>query len=93
MKYRGQPNWPPVWVRLGRATGGAPKTLSGEIGRLKDVRYYTDRPGKIYITIDHHGIYVGCLLFDNYSFCEKMFEHLRRCYGIAISQVGSSELP
>jgi hypothetical protein len=87
-------NWPPAWVRLGRLKGKAPKTLTGEIGVLKEVRYYEDRPGRVYLTVDHNGTaYVGCLLLDDQSFCKHAFEHLRRCYGMAIEAVGSSELP
>jgi hypothetical protein len=32
-------------------------------------------------------------LFDNHWFCKRAFEHLRHCYGMVISQVGSSDLP
>jgi hypothetical protein len=67
--------------------------LKGEVGILKQVRYYLDRRGRIYLTVDNHGIvYVGCLVFDNHGFCEKVFEHLRRCYGMSIDKIGSSEI-
>ena len=47
-------NWPPAWVRLGRAHARAAKTITGEIGVLKVVRCYEDRPGRIYLTVDHY---------------------------------------
>lgn len=66
----------------------------GETGILKQVRYYLDRPGKIYLTMDNRGVvYVGYLLFDDQVFCKHAFEHLRRCYGMAIDTIGGSELP
>jgi hypothetical protein len=87
-------SWPPAWVRLGTVKGKAPKTLTGEIGILKEVRCYPDRRGRIYLTIDKDGaVYVGCLLLDNEVFCETLADHLRRCYGMSIEAVGSSELP
>ncbi len=46
-------NWPPAWVRLGRAHTRAAKTIAGEIGVLKEVRCYEDRPSRIYLTVDH----------------------------------------
>ena len=86
-------NWPPAWVRLGRAHARAAKTITGEIGVLKEVRCYEDRPGRIYLTVDHdRTAYVGCLLFDDQRLCKHAFEHLRRCYGMAIQAVGTSEL-
>jgi hypothetical protein len=93
MIFRRLRNWPPTWVRLGSVKGNAPKTLSGEVGILKQVRSYPDRRGRIYLTIDHDGaVYVGCLLFDNEDFCEEMAEHLRQCCSMSIEAVGSSEI-
>jgi hypothetical protein len=92
--FRDLSSWPLAWVRLGSARAKAAKKLTGEIGILKEVRYYTHRRGRIYLTTDYAGtLYVGCLVFDNHSFCEKAFEHLRRCYGMNIEAIGSSELP
>ena len=87
-------NWLPAWVRLGRAHARAAKTITGEIGVLKEVRCYEDRPGRVYLTVDHSGTaYVACVLLDDQRFCKHAFEHLRRCYGMTIEAVGSSELP
>lgn len=81
IRLRDACNWPPVWVRLGRANAKAPKTLTGEMGILKEVRYHADRRGRIYLTVDNGGaLYVGCLVFKNDGFCEKVFEHLRRWF-------------
>jgi hypothetical protein len=93
IRLRDACNWPPSWVRLGRVKGNAPKTHTGEIGILKEARYYPDCLGRIYLTIDNDGVaYVGCLSLDDEGFCETAFQHLRRCYGMAISEVGSSEI-
>ena len=92
-RFRDLRNWPPVWLRLGYVNAKAAKTLSGEIGILKQVRCYEDRPGKIYLTVVYHGTtYVGCLLFDDQRFSKHAFEHLRHCYGRAINEIGSSEI-
>jgi len=86
--------WPPTWVRLGRMDGNGLKIFRGEIGVLKDVRRHPDRPVRIYLTVDHGGAdYVACVPFKNPGLCDMAFEHLRRCYGMIISDVGSSELP
>jgi hypothetical protein len=77
-KFRDLGSWRPAWVRLGGVHQKAPKTLTGEVGSLKQVRYYPDRPGRIYLTIVHQdAVYVGCLLLDDEGFCEKAFQHLR----------------
>jgi hypothetical protein len=92
--FRDLQNWPPLWVRLGRVGAAKPKTLRAEVGCLHRVRCYRDRPGRLYLTIDHDAtIYVGCLLFDDHSFCERAFEHLRHCCGMEIETVGASNLP
>jgi hypothetical protein len=93
MTFRDLRNWPPAWVRLGTVQGKAPKIVAGEIGTLKEVRYYTDRRGRIYLTIDHDGgAYVGCVLFDALVFCEKVAEHLQRCCSMSINAIGSSDI-
>jgi hypothetical protein len=76
-----------------RARPNAPKTLTGEFGILKEVRCYEGRPGKIYLTVAYHSTtYVGFLFFDDQRFWKKSFEHLRRCYGMAINEIASSEI-
>jgi hypothetical protein len=93
MRFGGLGNWPPVWVRLGRANAIRAKSLRAEIGNLQEVRRYENRPGKLYLTINYRGAgYVGCLIFDDHSFCERAFEHLRRCCGMEIETVGDLEL-
>ena len=87
-------NWPLAWVRLGRAHARAAKTITGEIGVLKEARRYEDRRGRIDLKVDHDpNAYLVCLLFHDQRFCKHAFEHLRRCYGMAIQAVGTSELP
>jgi hypothetical protein len=92
-KIRGLCNWPPMWIRLDKLPSTTEKAFVGEAGILKEVRHYRDRSGRLYLTMIHdHKTYVACLNFENQA-CEKAFEHLQRCYGMTISQVGSSELP
>ena len=55
VKFRDLCNWPPALVRLGRVNGNRSKTTRGEMGILKDVRCHRDRPGRIYLTVEHDG--------------------------------------
>ena len=86
-------SWPPIWVRRGTGRKIGPKTIKGEIGTLKEVRYYSERCGRIYLTIEHDGaIYVGCVFIEKDAICRQVLEHLRHCLRMSISAIGDSEL-
>lgn len=88
--YRGYPMWPPIWV--GISTRG--KSPPGEIGRLKQVRSYPDKPRRIFLTMENDGAqYTGCLLFDDQVYCERIAELLRGCYDMLIKAVGDLDIP
>jgi hypothetical protein len=86
-------SWPPIWVP---ATSGAQskRNLLGEVGLLKDVRYYASRRGRLFLYVEHEGDhYVGCLMFDDPLFCVGLCERLERLRGISIEAIGGLELP
>ncbi len=93
MSFREHRSWPPVWTPYGGFCEKHRQVLQGEIGVLKEVRYYSDRRGRIYLTIGYENSnYVGCLMFDDEIFCEQTAEHLQRLRGMPIEEIGSSEI-
>jgi hypothetical protein len=92
MSYRGHAMWPPIWVYgLGAKTEKQPR---GEVGLLKEVRYYATKPGRLFLTIDHEGEeYTGCLLLDDDQFCAKLAELLKNHYGARLDDIGSLDIP
>jgi hypothetical protein len=45
------------------------------------------------LTIEHnHAEFIGCLVFDDVSFCELLEKHLRDYYGMPVETIGGSEL-
>ena len=83
--------WPPIWVGIGGTTGHHPQ---GEIGRLKEVRYYETKHCRLFLTMDDGGgLYTGCLLFDDNASCQRVACVLRGCYGMLIRDIGGLDLP
>lgn len=88
--YRGYSMWPPIWVGIS-VRGQSPP---GEAGHLREVRAYPDKPRRIFLTMEHAGAhYVGCLLFDEQIYCERVAEVLRRCCGMLIKEIGDLDIP
>jgi hypothetical protein len=91
MRLRDFCHWPPPWVRIGTVPCTAPKVVTGEIGVLRAVRYYPERRGRIYLTVDYDdAAYVGCVMIHNEAFGEEMFQHLRRCCSMSLDDIGNS---
>lgn len=88
MIYHGIPNWPPVWTRR-----GGDGSVKGEIGVLKYV-YGNDRvSNKCFLVIEHENTtYVGCLIFNDHSFCAELSKLLRDQVGRPIQDIGSLDL-
>jgi len=94
MSFRNWRNWPPIWIGLSDVGTKQRKILQGEIGILKEVRYYTTRGNRIFLVTEHEGAqYIGCLLFDNGTMCERLAEHLRGYCGRPIEAAGASQFP
>jgi hypothetical protein len=91
MSYNGLPNWPPAWTWIGGAEDKHPK---GEVGVLLDVRVSTiKQPARCFLTIEHdHAQYVGCLLFDDRSFCYQIGTLLQHQFGSTLEFIGSLNL-
>ena len=90
MSYQGQSVCPPVWDGVG--TGGRLRP-HGEVGHLREVRYYRTKPGRIFLTIELEGAqYTGCLLFDDADFCASVCELLKNNCGMFIEAIGSLDL-
>jgi hypothetical protein len=60
MSLRGCHGWPPHWIRIDELGDKKRNAPEGEVGFLKEVRYSTTPPGRIFLMIDHEGEnYVG----------------------------------
>ena len=65
----------------------------GEIGRLKETRHYPTRCARVFLIIEHEGTeYIGCLMFDDVIFCEKVANRLPAFQGLPLEIIGSSEI-
>jgi hypothetical protein len=83
--------WPPIWIGLGATKGKSPQ---GEVGRLKEVRCYANKPRRVFLVIDHDGEqYTGCLLFDDTFFSEQMCNFLKGYYGMLTNALGDLDVP
>jgi hypothetical protein len=90
MSYRGIRNWPPVWTWLNGKNDEHPQ---GEIGTLIDVRRDFGDSGKLFLVIQYSGNeYMGCLLFDNVSFCRQIHDLLTNYHHHPLSEVGDLDI-
>jgi len=89
--YRRVPTWPPVWTLSRR--GEPPEVLHGEIGVLQRAFANPQIPNKCYLVIQHaNRKYVGCVIFDNRSFCREMTEFLKLQVGCTVEQIGDLDV-
>jgi len=91
MSYRTLANWPPVWIWRG---GDNKQEVRGEIGVLIDVIPSIVPPSnRIFLVIEHEDSqYMGCLLFDDPSFCRDVFRLLQAHLGLSIRDIGGLDL-
>src|SRR5437867_11488613 len=91
MSYKHLPNWSPAWYWLGGENNKHPK---GEIGMLKDMQQSNVPPvDRCFLTIDYKGDqYMGCLLFDDISFCRLVFKLLQAHCGESVRDIGELDL-
>lgn len=93
ISFDGRLSWPPIWIRLG-ATSRAPRVIRGEVGLLKTIRHYPDRPGRIYLTVEYRGkSYIGCLFLNDEIFWRQMIRLLKAAYGMSLRDIGGLEIP
>ena len=89
LKYKGFRSWPPVWVDVDT---GAWKTITGEIGVLREVRLRDSNPCRLFLTIMHDGVsFLGVLFFDNEPACRPVYEFLKAQIGRSIEEIGEME--
>jgi len=99
MSYKGQRNWPPAWMWIGK---GRNKYPHGEVGILKSVKICIADPkdpgsivpyNRVYLTMDYLGArYMGCVLFDDAAICRQIGELLSRQRGRRMHSIGGLDL-
>src|SRR5262245_48188154 len=90
MSYRGVSNWPPAWV----GTNERHEPLRGERGILEDVvPSQTENASRFFLVIEDEGSkYVGCLLFQDLSFCRQIYKLMIAHRGDTIARIGDIDL-
>ena len=88
--YRGFSLWPPRWIS--QATSAS--TPVGEVGVLRDVRWYPDTPIRVFLTMEHDGVEFRGHLFMEYELMSMvMVSLLEHCKGMTIGSIGILEIP
>jgi hypothetical protein len=92
MSYRGVANWPPAWTWIdGKKKKRRPR---GEVGVLKKIGFSEVEPtNRCFLYIEYEGAScIGCLLFDDPSFCREIANLLRGCCGRLVAEIGDLDL-
>jgi hypothetical protein len=98
MAYHGIRSWPPVWTLIRGAEKERPK---GETGVLKEVQVSASPPAsdatrsynRIFLFIEHGGQnYLGCLILEDYAFCNEVAALLREHCGRGLVEIGALDL-
>lgn len=91
MSRNGASNWPPTWTWM---RGRKDKYPKGEVGILKAVLPSRIKPeDRFFLLISYQGSeYLGCLLFDNRTFCKHIKGVLQFCCNRPIAEIGSIDL-
>ena len=89
MSYGGIHNWPPIWT----STVTGVRSFGRELGVLKSARLLEHSPAKCYLIVEHEKLtYMGCLMFDDMTFCKQIYELLQFHIGRSIADIGNIEL-
>jgi hypothetical protein len=85
------PSWPPAWTWT---DGEEDKHPAGEIGILRTTLLSKIHPAnRCFLLISCEGAsYMGCLMFDDYAFCDRVTKLLQRCCNHPIAEIGSIDL-
>ena len=91
MSYKGIRSWPPIWLWTG---GGKNKKPRGEVGTLLEVlQSNITSTNRCFLSIANDGsTYIGCLLIDDYAFCQYVTQVLQSCRNRSIAEIGSLDL-
>jgi hypothetical protein len=69
------------------------KTITGEVGILKQVSTLNQIPTQCHLIIEYEGErYVGCLLFNDAIFCQQIRGFLQGHVGSSIKEIGDLDL-
>src|SRR5882724_4009476 len=69
-------NWPPIRIWTGGERNKRPR---GEVGVLIKVELSLLDPRRLFLTIQYNNSeYMGCLLFDDATFCRDIYHLLKR---------------
>jgi hypothetical protein len=89
MSFRGRPSWPPAWLCF---AGEANANAEGEVGILRAVRWASQTASlaaRCFLIVEHeNAMYIGCLFFDDETFCQRVFLKLHNHIGESIQQIG-----
>ena len=90
-RYHGVPSWPPIWTWVNGLENTHPQ---GEIGILRWVEQSKVLPAdRCFLYIEHEGSsYIGCLLVDDYGFCNQVVKLLQNHCNCPIADIGSLDL-
>jgi hypothetical protein len=93
MRFRGAPNWPPVWIWIGGGTE-VPRQIHGEVGVLIDLMWPHAEPrNRFHMIMQHDSTqYMGTLLFNDPSFCHEIFQLFQGHCRQPIERLGSLEI-
>ena len=91
MAYHGVRNWPPIWTWASGLENNRPK---GEIGILTKVELSNILPAdRCFLYVEHQGsLYIGCLLFDDRTFCGQVGTLLQNHRNKRISEIGGLDI-
>ena len=90
MSYHGVLNWPPVWTQTTKKTI---KTLKGELGTLNRIVMHDLISRRFFLLIEYENeYYLGCLFFDEATFCKQIHDLLQSYIGCSIKEIGSIDL-
>ena len=92
MSCRGRPSWPPAWTWIG---GKKNKNPQGELGILKQVKLSSVEPflNRCFLWMEYEdSMYLGCLLFDDRFFCERVSTLLEEHCGSSIRDIAGLEI-
>ena len=65
----------------------------GEIGTLIDVRSDFRESGRLFLVVQYNGSgYMGCLLFDDRTFCRQVHDLLKNFLRYPISRIGDLDV-
>jgi hypothetical protein len=94
MVYKGAPNWPPVWTKVGGPKETADR-FQAEAGVLLDVMWprIASLDNRFYMMMEHESArYMATLLFNDPSFCREIFKIFQDHCRQPIEKIGSLDV-